>query len=433
MTDDKSGQKFVEDYFELEHSQFIKTYFANNKHLLSQKMTQAKYQQLFGELSQPQFDTIKDNESQYITVLAGPGSGKTRVLVHKLASLLLMENVKHEQLLMLTFSRAAAYEFKARLYDLIGNAAAMVEIKTFHAYCFDLLGRVGSIEQLSDNKENVILSAIDKINHGDVEINRIAKTVLVLDEAQDINKHQFELIKTLIKHNEGMRVIAVGDDDQTIYEYNGASPIYMNELIHHYGAKKYNLLDNYRSKANVIRFSNHFAKNIQNRLKDDDIIAINQDNGTVQYIHTNTVIDVTLQMIHRHKKSGTIGVLTRHNDEAKMIFGALKEQGLNARLVQSMGGFGARKLIKIKEFDDILTRHKNSHIISNDLWDNAVCFIKEKYAASKNLHLFLAMVESFEKANATNKYHSDFDMFLQDCNLEDFYQIQKQIIRPTAK
>ena len=42
------------------------------------------------------------------------GSGKTRLLVHKLASLLLMEDVKHEQLLMLTFSRAAASEFRKK-------------------------------------------------------------------------------------------------------------------------------------------------------------------------------------------------------------------------------------------------------------------------------------------------------------------------------
>jgi ATP-dependent DNA helicase RecQ len=60
-----------------------------------------------------------------------PGSGKTKVLVHKLASLLLMEDVKHEQLLMLTFSRAAATEFKKRLLKLIGNAANYIEIKTF--------------------------------------------------------------------------------------------------------------------------------------------------------------------------------------------------------------------------------------------------------------------------------------------------------------
>jgi ATP-dependent DNA helicase RecQ len=92
-------------------------------------------------LSPTQLEIIKDNETKHIAVVAGPGSGKTRVLVHKLASLLLMEDVKHEQLLMVTFSRAAATEFKKRLISLIGNAAHYIEIKTFHSYCFDLLGK----------------------------------------------------------------------------------------------------------------------------------------------------------------------------------------------------------------------------------------------------------------------------------------------------
>ena len=93
-------------------------------------MTRSKYMQIFGELSEKQLAVVNDNSSKHIVVLAGPGSGKTRVLVHKLASLLLMEDVKHEQLLMLTFSRAAATEFKQRLMKLIGNAAHFVEIKT---------------------------------------------------------------------------------------------------------------------------------------------------------------------------------------------------------------------------------------------------------------------------------------------------------------
>ena len=62
---------------------------------------------------------MSDKDSRGIVVAAGPGSVKTRVLVHKLASLLLLEDVKHEQLLMLTFSRAAATEFKQRLMELI--------------------------------------------------------------------------------------------------------------------------------------------------------------------------------------------------------------------------------------------------------------------------------------------------------------------------
>ena len=65
-----------------------------------------------------------------------------------------MEDVKQEQMLMLTFSRAAATEFKKRLTrpEMLGNAANFIGggtraegITTFHSYCFDLLGRVGSL------------------------------------------------------------------------------------------------------------------------------------------------------------------------------------------------------------------------------------------------------------------------------------------------
>src|SRR5690606_4852098 len=124
ISDYKAALQFVEDYFQLNYSSFLNKYFPGSKlDDLKLKMTPAKFKQLFGELSPTQLNIINDNESKYIAVAAGPGSGKTRVLVHKLASLLLMEDVKHEQLLMLTFSRAAATEFKKRLLKLIGNAA----------------------------------------------------------------------------------------------------------------------------------------------------------------------------------------------------------------------------------------------------------------------------------------------------------------------
>ena len=116
--------QFVQDYFQMDFKRFIATYFKGDRAKeINRNITPEKYHRLFGELSDIQSKIIRDNESKYIVVAAGPGSGKTRVLVHKLASLLLLEDVKHEQLLMLTFSRAAATEFKKRLLELIGNAA----------------------------------------------------------------------------------------------------------------------------------------------------------------------------------------------------------------------------------------------------------------------------------------------------------------------
>ena len=98
---------------------------------------------------------------------------------------------------MLTFSRAAATEFKQRLMGLIGNAAHFVEIKTFHSYCFDLLGRIGNLEDAA----SVVADAARMIEQGEVEPNRIAKTVLVIDEAQDMGSGEYALVKALMTAN----------------------------------------------------------------------------------------------------------------------------------------------------------------------------------------------------------------------------------------
>jgi ATP-dependent DNA helicase RecQ len=264
IEDYSEALQFVEDYFQLNYSAFLKRYFPGSKvDNLKLKMTPTKFKQLFGELSPPQLSIINDNEAKYIVIAAGPGSGKTKVLVHKLASLLLMEDVKHEQLLMLTFSRAAATEFKKRLMHLIGGAASFVEIKTFHSFCFDLLGKVGSID-----KSNSILSiATQKILENEVEQSRITKAVLVIDEAQDINEDEFRLIHALMSKNEEMRVIAVGDDDQNIFEFRGASSEYLQRFISHHSAAKYELLDNYRSSVELVQYFNSFVSKINHRLK----------------------------------------------------------------------------------------------------------------------------------------------------------------------
>ena len=144
---------------------------------------------------------------------------------------------------MVTFSRAAATEFKKRLLSLIGNAAHYIEIKTFHSYCFDLLGKVGSLEK----SDAILKNTIEKIKNGEVEANRITKTVLVIDEAQDMNADEFALINTLMEQNEEMRVIAVGDDDQNIYEFRGASSKYLEQFMAERKAAKHELIENLRN------------------------------------------------------------------------------------------------------------------------------------------------------------------------------------------
>ena len=337
---------------------------------------------MFGTLSQRQLKIIKDNQNQNIVVAAGPGSGKTKVLVHKLASLLLMEDIKHEQLLMLTFSRAAATEFKKRLLQLIGNAANFVEIKTFHSYCFDLLGRVGSLEKA----DKILQLTVEKIKNGEVEQNRITKGVLVIDEAQDMDADEFELVKTLMDRNDEMRLVAVGDDDQNIYTFRGADSKYFEQFIQHGNAAKYELIENYRSKKNLVYFTNHFVEQIYNRFKKMSIVPVQNENGKikiVKYNSSNLIVPLVADIFNA-ELTGSTCILTKTNDEALQITGLLLNNKIPAKLIQTNDGFNLYNLYEIRAFLNDLNFFEDYPTISQEDWDNAKRkFAKEQRESSK--------------------------------------------------
>ncbi len=427
ISDYKEALQFVDDYFQLNYTSFLAKYFKGSRqNEIKRNITPAKFRQLFGELSPSQLGIINDSSSQYIVVAAGPGSGKTRVLVHKLASMLLMEDVKHEQLLMLTFSRAAATEFKKRLLDLIGNAACFVEIKTFHSYCFDLLGKVGSLEE----SEKIISTAVEKIKNNDIEPNRIAKTVLVIDEAQDMDGREFELIKALMERNEEMRLIAVGDDDQNIYEFRGSSSEYMERFITELKAKKIELTVNYRSKANLIEFTNQFAKKIRNRLKGTPVIPNTNENGVVKIIKysASDLIEPVINGILSSGLAGTTCVLTCTNSEAMQITGLLLNNGLPAKLIQSNEGFNLFDLLEVRYFIMQLNLPSGVYTVSDSIWENAKKSLINKFGKSTKIDICTNLIKDFELSNPKRKYKSDFEIFVKESKIEDFIHTNNETI-----
>lgn len=420
IEDYKSALQFVEDYFHLNYSSFLHRYFPGSRqNEIKRNITPAKFRQLFGELSPTQLKIINDNETKHIVVAAGPGSGKTRVLVHKLASLLLMEDVKHEQLLMITFSRAAATEFKKRLLKLIGNAANYIEIKTFHSYCFDLLGKVGSLEK----SDEILKKTIHKIMNNEVEASRITKTVMVIDEAQDMDKDEFGLISALMEQNEEMRVIAVGDDDQNIYEFRGASSKHLEQFIKENNAVKHELLENYRSKSNLVDFTNQFVKRISHRLKQTPIIAKQNENGKIKIVRhqSGPLINPLMQDILTTGLSGTTCVLTKTNEEALQITGLLLKNNIQAKLIQSNDGFSLYNLNEIRYFLSHLNLADDIYTINDEIWLNAKREVVNKYRHSTKLEILGNIIKEFEVSNPKRKYKSDLEVFISESKLEDFY------------
>lgn len=421
VKDYNAALQYVQDYFQMDYKKFINKYFKGERNKeIERNLTPNKYKQLFGQLSQRQLEIISDKDSRYIVVAAGPGSGKTRVLVHKLASLLMLEDVKHEQLLMLTFSRAAATEFKQRLMELIGNAAHFVEIKTFHSYCFDLLGRIGNL----DDAKNVVAEAANMIIRGDVEPNKIGKTVLVIDEAQDMSIDEYSFIKALITNNEEMRVIAVGDDDQNIFEFRGSDSKYMFKLLNEEGSKLYEMTENYRSSQNVVNYANSFIKNINNRMKNTPIIPIRNYSDCVEVVHHESeyMYQPIVENIIQNKRYGNSCVLTQTNEEAVIMVALLRKYDIRGKLIQSMDGFSFWNLAEIRYFLKCLNKGNKVPIIPQQLWDEAKLATFSMYAKSNSLNYVKRCIELFEQINKV-KYYSDFREFIYESSVEDFCDI----------
>ena len=449
VRDYNAALQYVQDYFQMDYHRFISKYFKGNREAeIERNVTPSKYRKLFGMLSKRQKEIIDDHESRCIVVAAGPGSGKTRVLVHKLASLLLLEDVKHEQLLMLTFSRAAATEFKQRLMQLIGNAAHFVEIKTFHSYCFDLLGRVGNLDEAGD----VVKQAAEMIKNGEVEPNRISKTVLVIDEAQDMSKDDYALVTALMKANEEMRVIAVGDDDQNIYEFRGSNSLYLYELAQTEHSRFFEMTENYRSFRHIVEAANDFARNIRQRIKSAPIISTSQEDGEVRivkhpyeiqekrvYMYQPILEDVIrLQTSNNQKatdgssdkKNETISILTQTNEEAVIMLALLHSHGIKAKLVQSMDGLRFWNLAEVRYFlkkIDQSLKETKSPIIPDDIWETAKHQTYQKYASSLALQYLHRSLQIFEQTNRA-KYYSDLKEFVFESSVEDFCDITESDI-----
>ena len=449
VRDYNAALQYVQDYFQMDYHRFISKYFKGNREAeIERNVTPSKYRKLFGMLSKRQKEIIDDHESRCIVVAAGPGSGKTRVLVHKLASLLLLEDVKHEQLLMLTFSRAAATEFKQRLMQLIGNAAHFVEIKTFHSYCFDLLGRVGNLDEAGD----VVKQAAEMIKNGEVEPNRISKTVLVIDEAQDMSKDDYALVTALMKANEEMRVIAVGDDDQNIYEFRGSNSLYFYELAQTEHSRFFEMTENYRSFRHIVEAANDFARNIRQRIKSAPIISMSQEDGEVRivkhpyeiqekrvYMYQPILEDVIrLQTSNNQKatdgssdkKNETISILTQTNEEAVIMLALLHSHGIKAKQVQSMDGLRFWNLAEVRYFlkkIDQSLKETKSPIIPDDIWETAKHQTYQKYASSLALQYLHRSLQIFEQTNRA-KYYSDLKEFVFESSVEDFCDITESDI-----
>ncbi len=290
-----------------------------------------------------------------LLIVAGAGSGKTRVLTHRIGYLLADRNVHPGEILAITFTNKAAGEMKERVAALVGGRARLMWVSTFHSMCVRILRAESktlglksafSIYDADDSRRLMTLvsrdldldpkryparsltakvsnlknelvgvtawaeqatSAPDKIlaevyalyqqrlqqAHALDFDDLIARTVALLqehpdtaehyrrrfrhvlvDEYQDTNHAQYMLIRELTKEAPGTdlppaELCVVGDADQSIYAFRGASIRNILEFERDYpGARTILLEQNYRSTQTILTTANAvIARNTSRRPK----------------------------------------------------------------------------------------------------------------------------------------------------------------------
>lgn len=394
-------------------------------------MSTKEFQNAWESLSRIQKKAAEWTEGPLL-VLAGPGSGKTRVLTCRIAGLLEQSKDKNFRILGLTFTNKASDEMRTRVANFVPGQESRVFLGTFHSFCADILRQHGTHLNINPNfniysqdsdleavlndavecakKESDLISDFDKktlpviqrlkahlikpdqcyevfqdkefgermsivyTNYEKILSERNAldfnslilkayqlisefpafakryRTVypyICIDEFQDTNHAQYQFIKSLTG-SQHRNLYVVADDDQIIYQWNGASHKRLEELVKDFSPDIIQLPMNYRCPAEVVELANNLIN--YNFLRSDKKPLQSSkpyigDGGIVRLLsgfpdfeaETAAVVD-DIKKRHSHQLSSVV-LLARNRRLLEGAEFALQREGIPAVISQRKNEF----------------------------------------------------------------------------------------------
>src|SRR5258707_3278889 len=401
---------------------------------------------LLAGLNEPQREAVTTTEGP-VLILAGPGSGKTRVITHRIAYLVQHEHVSPWHILAVTFTNKAAREMRERLEKLVGiNESKEMTIGTFHAICArvlrieaDYLLPLGLNRSFvifdTDDQATLVKQAIRELNLDEKQYRPLTIQAMVsrgknslqspdqmvelaakyleevaarvykqyqkllranngvdfddllmlteqlwrrepgvlrkyqarwqyvhVDEFQDCNLPQYKLVRQLgfgtDERHEGLgNVCVVGDDDQMIYTWRGASAENVERFERDFPHTKIIMLEqNYRSTQTILDAAQNVVR--RNRLRKDKSLWTELGEGEKIILHEGydeeeeglfTAPEIKRLLARGDiDRLGDVAVMYRTNAQSR----ALEEQFLRANIPYKV--IGSRKFYERKEIKDML-------------------------------------------------------------------------------
>jgi len=242
-----------------------------------------------------------------------------------------------------------------------------------------------------------------------------------------MSESEFDLVQTLIDYNEKMRVIAVGDDDQNIYEFRGSNSKYFYSMTEG-DCNKYELIKNYRSKKNLVEFTQQFAKKIRIRYKENDCVSYAEVDGKIRaFKHTSTdFYSPIVSQVKMLDLNHPVAILTDTNEEAEIMTGLLLKEGINARLIQSNNGFRLPNLYEIDSFLNLFDEEES--VITPETWKQKNSEFHKSFETSPLYLSILELLKGFEILYPDKKYLVDLKSYIAESKLEDLYNVENNSV-----
>lgn len=397
-------------------------------------MVQSELKKQFSHMNNMQQQAVFCTEGPLL-ILAGAGSGKTTVLVNRIAYILKSELCKPWQILAITFTNKAAGELKERICNTVPEGGSDIWAATFHSTCARILRRYGDrigftshftvygtddqkklvkdiLKQLNyDEKMLPVKRVLNEISKAKDEMltpqemlkragydnlkqsvakvyeiyqsrlktadamdfdDMLCKTVelfqkcpdilefyqnqfkyIMVDEYQDTNKVQYKFVSMLAaKYG---NICVVGDDDQSIYKFRGATIENILSFENTFkGAKMIRLEQNYRSTQNILNAANGVISN--NTMRKGKTLWTENAVGDKIEVHTSDserdeaqfIAKTILDGVADGRKFSDFAILYRMNAQSNSIEQALSRSGIPHRVI------GGRRFYDREEIRDMV-------------------------------------------------------------------------------
>lgn len=523
-------------------------------------MVQSELKKQFSHMNNMQQQAVFCTEGPLL-ILAGAGSGKTTVLVNRIAYILQSELCKPWQILAITFTNKAAGELKERICNAVPEGGSDIWAATFHSTCARILRRYGDrigftshftvygtddqkklvkdiLKQLNyDEKMLPVKRVLNEISKAKDEMltpqemlkragyynlkqsvakvyeiyqsrlktadamdfdDMLCKTVelfqkcpdilefyqnqfkyIMVDEYQDTNKVQYKFVSMLAaKYG---NICVVGDDDQSIYKFRGATIENILSFENTFkGAKMIRLEQNYRSTQNILNAANGVISN--NTMRKGKTLWTENAVGDKIEVHTSDserdeaqfIAKTILDGVADGRKFSDFAILYRMNAQSNSIEQALSRSGIPHRVI------GGRRFYDREEIRDMVaylqvinnphddvrlgriinvpkrgigatTLEKASEIASG-LGESIYSVIKDADVypqlsrAATKLKSFVALIDGLMEAEQSGDYslaelynlileHTDYEKYLKtekdnpDVRIENIEELSSNIIK----